>query len=386
MIEIIGLSADGQGRDAQGGLHRGAAPGDRITADGITRGAHYQTPPCPHFGRCGGCVTQHVRDDWLGNWKRDHVVMALKRAGLDTVPTLRHQSPPGTRRRAVFAGRRTKKTVQLGFHAARSDAIMPIEACPLIDPQLIEALPLLRALTGLCASRSNGVRIAATVSNAGLDLDVTTARAPDRAALAGLDGFARLALDGEVALQHAPPAQSFGRAEVVPPPGAFLQATRLGEAALVAAAQTGLTGAGAIIELFAGCGTFTLPLAEQAEVHAYEGDAAAVAALDLGWRRAGGLRRVRAETRDLFRRPLVSAELRADALLLDPPRAGAAAQMPALAAADLGRIVYVSCNPTSFARDAAQLVAGGWRLDQVDVVDQFRWSAHVELVACFSPR
>ncbi|MCC5983842.1 MAG: class I SAM-dependent RNA methyltransferase, partial [Rhodobacteraceae bacterium] len=196
--------------------------------------------------------------------------------------------------------------------------------------------------------------------------------------------LARLAWEGEVIALAALPAQTFGRAQVVPPPGAFLQATEDGEATLLAAVRGAVGDAARVADLFAGCGTFTLPLAERAEVHAVEGDAAMLAALDAGWRRAAGLKRVRTETRDLFRRPLLADELACfDAVVIDPPRAGAAAQVAELARAQVPVIAAVSCNPVTFARDARVLVAAGYCLQTVQVVDQFRWSAHVELAARF---
>jgi len=198
-------------------------------------------------------------------------------------------------------------------------------------------------------------------------------------------GFARLSWNGEVVGAETPPGQVFGKAAVVPPPGAFLQATREGEAALVAAVTEIVQGADRVADLFAGCGTLSLPLAGFAQVHAVEGDGEMLAALDAGWRKSSGLRHVSTETRDLFRNPLMTEDLaRYDAVVIDPPRAGAAAQVSQLALSVIPRIAMVSCNPASFARDAKLLAAAGYTLDWVKTVDQFRWSSHVELVACFS--
>jgi 23S rRNA (uracil1939-C5)-methyltransferase len=178
--------------------------------------------------------------------------------------------------------------------------------------------------------------------------------------------------------------QSFGAARVTPPPGAFLQATAAGETALVGFVLQATQGAAKLADLFAGCGTFALPLAAQAEVQAVEGEAAMLAALDKGWRGAQGLKRLGTETRDLFRRPLLPDAIdRFDAVVIDPPRAGAEAQIAEIAASTLRRLVYVSCNPVTFARDAERLLQAGFRLDDMIVVDQFRWSAHIELAACF---
>ncbi len=196
--------------------------------------------------------------------------------------------------------------------------------------------------------------------------------------------MARLTWNGETLATIHPPAQSFGRARVTPPPGAFLQATEHGEAALRAVVMQAVQGARTVVDLFAGAGTFSLPIAEQAHVHAVEGVEAMMQALDTGWRQAPGLHRVSTETRDLFRRPLLPSELnRFDAAVIDPPRAGAAAQVAELAASDLPRIAMVSCNPVTFARDAELLIGAGFRMGPISVVDQFRWSAHVELAAEF---
>ena len=198
-------------------------------------------------------------------------------------------------------------------------------------------------------------------------------------------GLARLSWEDEVIAMRAPPIQSFGKAEVTPPAGSFLQATHHGEQALLAAVREVVGSANRVIDLFAGAGTFSLPLSETATVHAVEGDAAMVAALEQGWRMASGLKPVTVMARDLFQRPLLPDELtKTDAIVLDPPRAGAEAQVAELVKSNIPHIAYVSCNPATFARDAAVLVEHGYGLNWVQVVDQFRWSAHVELVGCFT--
>ncbi len=348
-------------------------------------------PPCPHFGACGGCALQHASDGFLAGWKTDTIARAL--AARDLAAPLRPiaVSPPGTRRRATFAGRRSRKTVTLGFFARRSDRIEPIEQCALLAPEIMAAAPALRELVGLAASRARPVRLAITASEAGLDVEVRDGKPLDAALrtrlaeLAVAHDLARLTWDGEAVAMLRPPLQRMGVARVAPPPDAFLQATPQGEAALVAAAREAVGDARRIADLFAGCGTFALPLAETAEVHAVEAAAPMLAALDAGWRSAPGLRRVTTERRDLFARPLLPAELaRFDAVVIDPPRAGAEAQAHALAAASVARIAAVSCEPATFARDAAILVAGGYQINWVQPVDQFRWSGHVELAALFS--
>ena len=348
-------------------------------------------PPCRHFKTCGGCAMQHASDDFVAAWKQEIVRKAVSAQGLS--PDFRRiaTSPAQSRRRAKFAGQRTKKGVQLGFHARGSDMIVPVPDCQLITPGLLAAFPTLEALIPIAASRKSRVAFTVTDSGAGPDIvvdtsvDLTPQLRIDLAAFAQRHRIARLVWQDEVIVTLAPPLQRFDGIAVVPPPGAFLQATAHGEASLRAAVAEIVGPARRVIDLFAGCGTFGLPLSKAAEVHAVEGDTAMIAALDRGWREASGLKRVTSTVRDLFRRPLEPDELAAfDAAVIDPPRAGAAAQIATLARSAIPTIAMVSCNPVTFARDAKTLTDAGYRCDWVQVVDQFRWSAHVELVAAFT--
>lgn len=347
--------------------------------------------PCPHYRACGGCSLQHASDGFVEGWKADVVRSALAGQGLEAQLRPVVTSPARSRRRATLAGRRTKKGALVGFHGRASETLTEIEHCLLLHPALLATLPLLREVTVAGASRQGELGLMVTLTTGGVDLAVTGGKPMDAALFAALAGLAeagdlaRLSWNGEPVATRRPPAQRFGAAEVVPASGAFLQPTTEGEAALLAAVTEAVGGARSIADLFAGSGTFALPLASQAEVHAVEGEAAALAALDTGWRRAGGLHKVSTETRDLFRRPLLPDELRRfGAVVIDPPRAGAEAQAAELARSAVPVIAAVSCNPVTFARDARLLVAGGYRIDWVQVVDQFRWSPHVELVARFS--
>lgn len=351
------------------------------------------TAPCPHFRTCGGCVTQHIRGPVLAEWKRDIVARALSRVGLspEIPPTI--TSPAGSRRRATFAGRRTKSGTMIGFHQRGTDAIVPLRACPVVEPALLATFPALDALTRFGASRKSVLRLLVTASGAGPDVDVTggAALAPGDdarlAALAETHQLARLSWDGETVVERNPPAQTFGGTRVVPPPRAFLQATTAGEEALVAEVREAVGSARQVADLFSGCGTFALPLARGASVHAVEGTADMLTALDRGWRHGDGLRRVTTETRDLFRNPLDASELSPfSAVVIDPPRAGAKAQVAALSNSEVPVIAHVSCSPATFARDAATLFAGGYELSRVQVVDQFLWSPHIELVGRFQRR
>lgn len=398
-LRIERLDADGFGVTADGDVLPGTLPGEALvrrpdgTAAILEPSPDRVSPPCPHARACGGCALQHAADGFVAAWKQERVAAALARQGLVAPFRPIHVSPPGTRRRATLAGRRLKSGALVGFRAARSHDIVAIPGCRLLHPALMAALPGLAALTVAGGSRAGVLRLAVTATGTGVDVAATggkDAQGPLAAQLAGIAagaGFARLTWNGVPLAQPAVPRLTLGRAPVALPPGAFLQATAEGEAALLAAVRDALAGATRIADLFAGVGTFALPLAEAAEVHAVDADAPALAALQAGWRAAGGLHRLTAARRDLFARPLSGAGLaRFDGVVIDPPRAGAAAQMRALALAGPARIAAVSCNPESFARDARILTDGGYALDWVRVVDQFRWSPHVELAAALSRR
>ena len=346
--------------------------------------------PCPHFRACGGCALMHASDGFVADWKQSVVVQALAAQGI-TAPLLPMQiSPPNSRRRATLAGRRLKTGVLVGFHARMSATLTAVPDCRLLDPALLATIPALEALTAEGASRKGELAFALTRLGTGTEVAVTGGKALERelrarlAMIAAQHSLARLVWDAEVLFQPAPPEITLGRAALQPPPAPFLQATPQGEAALLAAARRATQGAARLVDLFAGCGTFALPLAETAEVHAVEGNKPALAALQMAANRTPGLKPVTTEARDLFRRPLLPDELaRFDAVVIDPPRAGALAQTEQIAAAQVPVICAISCNPVTFARDARHLLQAGYSLDWVQVVDQFRWSAHVELAARF---
>ncbi|MGR3320515.1 MAG: class I SAM-dependent RNA methyltransferase [Pseudooceanicola sp.] len=375
-----------------GEVVEGERAGDRLTDLRIlTPSPRRVAAPCRHFRSCGGCALQHADDDFVAEWKADTVRRALSAQGITAEIGSVHTSPARSRRRATLSARRTKKGAMAGFHARGSDVVIEIPDCQLLHPELMKALPVAEALALARGSRKGELSVLATLSEAGLDIAVSGGKpldGPLRLELGALTermGLARLSWADEVVAMRAPPEQVFGRSRVVPPPGAFLQATREGEAALLRGVSTLLRGKTRIADLFAGCGTFALPLAEAAQVHAVEGDAAMVEALRKGWRNTPGLKQVTGEARDLFRRPLLEDELsRFDGVVIDPPRAGAAAQIAALAAARVPVIAHVSCNPVTFARDAGVLVSAGYEIGPIEVVDQFRWSTHVELVAGFT--
>lgn len=370
----------------------GEAEAGRIAAPRIvTPSAERVRPPCQHYRACGGCSLMHGSDDFVKGWKVGVVAEALRAQGLSAPVAGVHVSPPRSRRRAVLSGRRTKKGALVGFHARASDVIVDIADCHVLRPAIQSALPLLRQLVTAGASRSAELSLTVTETPAGLDLAVSGGKPMEPAlfqalaALADQGDLARLGWDGQ-AITRRPPALAMGRARVAPPPGGFLQATAEGEAALLAAVRGMVGNAGRVLDLFAGCGTFSLPLAETAEIHAVEGLAAPLQALDAAARQAPGLRRITTEIRDLARRPLMPDELAYDAIVIDPPRAGAEAQAREIARAQVPRLAWVSCDPVTFARDARILAEGGYGLCRLFVVDQFRWSPHVETVAEFRRR
>ncbi len=378
-------------RTLPGEVVSGELAGDRLTAPKIvTPSPHRVTPPCRHYRGCGGCGLMHAGDGFLADWKREVVAAAFAARGVEAELAGPATSAAQSRRRAVLTGRRLKSGPVVGFHAPASETVTAIPDCRLLAPALMEAIPACEEITALLGSRKGEVRLTLTASEAGPDLAVSDSRpltGTDSVALAAIaerHDLARLSVGGEIVVSRRPPALSFGSTRVVPPPGAFLQATAEGEAALRDAVLAGIGGARRVADLFAGCGTFSLPLASRAEVHAVEAEAAMLAALDSGWRHGTGLKAVTTETRDLFRRPLDAGDLaRFDAVVIDPPRAGAEAQMREIAGSRLSRVVSVSCNPVTFARDAAILTGAGFRPGPVLLVDQFRWSPHVELVAHF---
>jgi 23S rRNA (uracil1939-C5)-methyltransferase len=378
-----------------------ALPGEVISGD-VDRGrisapkivepvADRIKPACKHFKTCGGCSMQHASDELLAQWKINKTKEALSLAGL--TPEFRPiiTSPTHSRRRATFAAKRTKKGAMVGFHGRASDTIVEVTECPVSDPALMAGMDAFGQFARIGASRKAVLRVSATTSKHGLDVaiengkDLSPTEISQFAQIASAHKILRLKWNDDVIAQSHPPGQPMGAANVVPPSGAFLQATAAGEAALVATVMEIIGSAKRVTDLFAGCGTFALPIASHAAVHAVEGERAMMDALDAGWRNAGGLHDVRVETRDLFRRPLMPDEFKkVDAVVIDPPRAGATAQVAELAKSDVKRIAFVSCNPATFARDARVLVDANYDLDWVQVVDQFLWNPHVELVAQFT--
>jgi len=381
------------------GDHAGGLRGDVLEL--IEAGPCRREAPCPHFGPCGGCSLQHMEDSAYAAWKRDQVLQALARRNLDpAVVTDMVRVPPGTRRRAVLRaqrgnGSRQGEGVRLGFYGRESHRIEDLGSCLILTPGLLALIPPLRAALEPLLGTGERWDLVVCETETGIDLCLRTRRDPelcDRQALAALaeaNDLARVSWqrgdsEPEPIILRRAPVVTFGAVMVTPPPGGFLQPSREGEQLLSDLVLRHLpVEAARAADLYSGCGTFAFRLIAQARVSAIEGDGAALEALQAAARQAGLADRLSAEQRDLARRPLTADELNPfDYLVFDPPRAGAKPQAEQLALARVPRVIAVSCNPATFARDARILVDGGYRLTSVTPVDQFPWSAHVELVAC----
>ncbi len=388
MSAIVRVAARGEGIADDGRHVALAAPGDTLSADGaIVRGPHHRDPPCRHYPQCGGCQLQHLDDESWSAFITDRIAAALDAQGVRAPIRAPLLSPPQTRRRAAL---HVEPSGRIGFTAERSHQIVDLHECHVLAPELFALVrPLKRLLPTFKAKRRLDVHL--TLADQGADVYVKGVAPEGLAhhdaltAFAQGNGVARIAFDDgmgpETRWEPEPVTITLGGVAVPLPPGAFLQATVEGEATLVAAAREAVQGARIVADLFAGLGTFALSL--DARVYAAEGARDAIMALKAAAGRAQ--RPVFTEHRDLFRRPLTTAELdRFDAIVLDPPRAGAREQVLQLAASKVAAIGYISCNPGSFARDAQELCKAGYALDWVQPVGQFRWSTHVELASRFS--
>ncbi|MEZ0497799.1 class I SAM-dependent RNA methyltransferase [Sphingomonas sp. IW22] len=392
--EIIRVAARGEGVTASGRHVPLAAPGDQVLGDGsVVPGVHRQVPPCRHYPECGGCQLQHLDDAAYGRYLSDRVIGGLQAQGLEAEVRAPIISPPRTRRRATLHAERHGRQVHLGFTQAKSHQLIDLDECWVLTPELFALIQPLRGLLAAQLPASGRIDVHLTLADQGIDVLLKGRLADGLAATEAITGFARrhnlarLSIDDaygpEARWAPEPVTVTLGGVAVPLPPGAFLQATREGEAALVQAARAIVGDARNVADLFAGLGTFALGMPASARVYAGEGAREAILSLKAAAAQAG--RMIFADHRDLFRRPLMAEELnRFDAVILDPPRAGAREQAATLAGCAVPRIAYVSCNPSSFARDAKAMCEGGYRLDWVQPVGQFTWSTHVELVASFS--
>ncbi|MFC3174217.1 class I SAM-dependent RNA methyltransferase [Novosphingobium bradum] len=414
--EILRIAAKGDGITASGRFAWGAAPGDLLLPDGTLEwGPHHVAPVCRHFAQCGGCQLQQLDEESLAGFVEARVANASSSQGLGAERFLPpHLSPPGSRRRASLRAESSQGRVVIGYREARSHRVVELAECPVLAPELVAILPHLRKLLIRLGQGAGGgagkkaakgrpggkhahAKLAAdvelTLVDQGVDLGIKGLAAEGLAAtellldFSRLHGLARLTMDGgygpETVWEPEPATMTLSGVAVPFPPGAFLQATADGEAALVGAAREWLAGCATVADLFAGLGTFAFALASP-EVKVLAVEAARDTHMACKEAAARAQVQVHALHRDLFRNPLLPEELdRFAAVVLDPPRAGAREQVERLAGSTVGRIVYVSCNPSSWSRDAALLVEAGWRLAEVRPVGQFRWSTHVELASLF---
>jgi len=386
--QVVRIAARGDGVTASGRHVPFGVPGDMLLEDGtIALGPHHQQPPCRHFPECGGCQLQHVDDDAYRDYLVSRVVTALAQHGLSTEIRDPHLSPPRTRRRASLRALKVGQGAVIGFNAAKSNRIVDMRECHVLRPELFDLIAPLKSLLGDLLPQRRTAEVQLTLVDQGVDLLLEGVEPEGYEAMEGLTGFcesnrlARLSIDqglGPEALYEPVPATiSLSGVPVGFPVGGFLQATEDGEEVLGSCVREAVQGGGHIADLFAGLGTFALAL--PGKVYAAEASRDAVLAL----KRAAP--NIAVEHRDLYRRPLGKDDLkRFDAVVLDPPRAGAEEQVKELASSGVARIAYVSCNPATFARDAKILADGGYRIDWIRPVGQFRWSTHVELGAAFS--
>ncbi|ENZ81548.1 MULTISPECIES: class I SAM-dependent RNA methyltransferase [Caulobacter] len=409
-INAVGAQGDGLSRteDGKPAFVPLTLPGERVraTMDGargeveaiLAASPDRIVPSCKHFGTCGGCALQHWAAQPYLAWKAEQIRIQLSMGGLETEILPTFASPPASRRRVALHARKGGKGqgARLGFKERRSWNLTPIEECPVTDPRIIAALPALARLAEpFLEHPKSAPTLHVTLTGTGLDIDVTgverksgglSADARMRAAMAAGEGdFARVTLAGETVYGARQPLVKLGQAVVALPPGAFLQAVPAAERAMVDFAVAESQGANRIADLYCGVGTFTFRLAEIAGVYAAEMSAPAIAALKAAVGPTSGLKPITAEARDLVRRPVLSTELaKTDVVVIDPPRAGAAEQTVEIAKSKVGKVVGVSCNPATFAKDARVLVDAGFRLEKVAPVDQFVWSPHIELVGVFT--
>ena len=402
IVEITGLGAEGDGAATTLGGEQifipQALPGERwrveegYAPEPVELLADRRRPPDPDDEPCGGCVARHMPLAMYQEWKREFLVRALRQQNIsaDIQPLI--TVPEHTRRRATFNTRRIRGEMRIGYHGRRSHDLVPAEDCPVLDKRIVELLPALAQLAGVVAGQEEETRVAITLTDTGADVDLEgnerALSAAARAKIGEITGAARMArvsVGGVPVIERQAPVLHFAGKAVTPPPGAFLQAVPEAEQAMIDLVTTALGKAKQVGDLFCGLGTLTLPIAQKARVTAFDADRNAIAALNEAQRKNQGLKPFTAKPRDLFRDALSPMEMKdLDAVVLDPPRAGAKAQCERLAQSKVKRVVMVSCNPATLARDLRILIDGGYRLDAITPIDQFLYSPHLEAVAALT--
>ena len=370
----------------------GTVSGDRVTDFRIVTPSEDRIKaPCAHYRACGGCNLMHATESFVAQWKSDLITSALRAQGIEATIEVLHTSPPRSRRRAKFAATRTKAGAIVGFNGRASHAVHAVPNCMLITPELTALLPVLEEITKRCASRRVVLEVTVTQVDGGFDLSIVGGEPPNEqtvmecATLCAQHHILRWSWNHDVLIQADRPKVQLGRALVPMPAGAFLQATHHGQSVLQDAVLSHIGSASKVADLFCGIGTLTFAIAQQADVDGFEYSRDMINALIAGRNATQSLKPIQGFARDLFKNPVLTQELKVyDAVVLDPPRAGAASQIREIAASGVPIVSYVSCSPQSFAKDAAQLIQAGYQMSSIVAVDQFRWSAHVELAACFT--
>jgi 23S rRNA (uracil1939-C5)-methyltransferase len=408
-IEKLGSAGDGIGRhDGKPVYVANSLPGELVQVDDnmpnpqlieiIQTSPQRQMPPCPHFGTCGGCTFQHSSDQLILDWKQHEVEFAFSNAGLNVEVEPTFATPRAARRRVTFTAQRALdggshgQGIHFGYKERNSDTIVDIASCAILQPELEAEIPQMRDLCKTLLRGNEEIQVSVNLCDNGFDLDFHLHQPPNETMTAAFvramakSPYLRGSIDGDIVIEKEKPLIRFGRAEVAIPPGGFLQAVAAAEVEMARLVCQHLDGHKRVVDLFSGSGTFALRLAERSRVHAVELEKAALAALQSAGH-VEGLKSISVETRDLHELPLTLAELKPfDGLCLDPPRAGAEQQCRLIAQSNIRAVAYVSCNPTSLARDAAHLIEGGYKLEQVSPVDQFVYSPHIEVVALFSKK
>ena len=402
IVQIAGLGAEGDGTattaaGAQIFIPQ-ALPGETwrveegYAPEPVTLLPDRRRAPDPNDEPCGGCVARHMPLAMYEEWKRDFLVRALRQQKIAVEAEPLITVPEHSRRRATFNARRMKGKMRIGYHGRRSHDLVTAEDCPVLDRRIVALLPALAELAAIAGGKEEETRVAITLTDTGADVDVEgserSLNAPARAKIGEIAASARLArvsIGGVPVIERQAPVLHFAGKAVTPPPGAFLQAVPEAERAMIDLVTAALGKAKQVGDLFCGLGTLTLPIAQKARLMALDDDRTAIAALNDALRKNQGLKPATTRARDLFQDPLSPMEMKdLDAVVLDPPRAGAKAQCERLAQSKVKRVVMVSCNPATLARDLHILINGGYRLDAITPIDQFLYSPHLEAVAVLS--
>jgi len=394
---ILTLNSRAEGVTADGTRVSRALPGEKVALGKenkfkiILPSKDRITPVCTHYKGCGGCSMQHATQSFIKDWKSNVIKSCLSARGLKTIIKPILTSKTNSRRRVTLHGMKTKKSVTVGFFKRNTHELISTPSCELVNPEILSAFSLFEEITLIGATRKSIIEISVTVSKAGLDLNILNGKKLENQSIMKITALcenfniARITWNEDLLANFLNPTIEFQGIAITPPPNAFLQATEEGQEILIENAMLSVFNSDKVIDLFSGCGTFTLPAAKRSEVLAIDKTKSMLSAIEQAWRETSGLKKVTSRSQDLFKEPVGKEELNSfDSAIIDPPRVGAEAQSRELAQSNIKRISSVSCNPKTFSRDAKILVDSGFKLDWVQPIDQFLWSSHIELVAQFS--